>query len=166
MSEKEKPTIKKYSKEDFTCVTFFPDLARFQMTHLDDDIVSLMMKRVYDIAGVTTGKLSVSLQNQKLKISKFPQYVSLYKQPASQEEEDGDDADDVKKGREIIYEKADDRWQIGIGCTDDGFQQVSFVNSIATTKGGQHVNYILDQVITKLVATVKKKNKGDAIKPA
>lgn len=39
-----------------------------------------------------------------------------------------------------------------------GFQQVSFVNSIATTKGGKHVDYIADQVVGKLIDIVKKKS--------
>ena len=35
--------------------------------------------------------------------------------------------------------------------------QVSFVNSIATTKGGRHVDYIADQLVAKLIETVRKK---------
>lgn len=150
MGTKGTPKISSYSNSDYTCITFKPDLKRFNMTSLDNDIVSLFMKRVYDIAGVTTGKLQVVLNGNKLKISKFNHYIDMYS--------NGSD--------NIIMEKPDDRWQIGIGSSDDGFQQVSFVNSIATTKGGQHVNYIVDQVTLKLIDIVKKKNKGDAIKPA
>ncbi|CAI5729222.1 unnamed protein product [Hyaloperonospora brassicae] len=65
----------------------------------------------------------------------------------------------------VIFEKPDERWQVGVGMSEDGFQQVSFVNGICTTKGGQHVNYIVDQIATKLVSVLKKKNKGDAVKP-
>lgn len=42
--------------------------------------------------------------------------------------------------------------------------QVSFVNSIATTKGGTHVNYIADQVVSALDKIVQRKNKGAPIK--
>ena len=35
------PKIEDYDKEDFTCITFQPDLSRFGMTELDDDIVAL-----------------------------------------------------------------------------------------------------------------------------
>jgi DNA topoisomerase-2 len=38
--------------------------------------------------------------------------------------------------------------------SNNGFQQVSFVNSIATTKGGTHVNYITDQIIKSLAPVV------------
>lgn len=44
-------------KKDFTCVTFWPDLSKFKMKKLDGDILSLMTKRVYDLAGVTNGKV-------------------------------------------------------------------------------------------------------------
>ena len=47
--------------------------------------------------------------------------------------------------------------------SNSGFKQVSFVNSIATTKGGRHTDYIADQVVAKLIETVKKKNKKDSI---
>ncbi|EEY54223.1 DNA topoisomerase 2 [Phytophthora infestans T30-4] len=49
--------------------------------------------------------------------------------------------------------------------SEDGFQQMSFVNGICTTKGGQHVSYIVDQITAKLVGVLKKKNKGEAVKP-
>ncbi|KAF0700252.1 Aste57867_9207 [Aphanomyces stellatus] len=148
MSVKGTPKITSWSKKDFTCITFKPDFERFQMTHLDDDIVSLFKKRVYDIAGVTDKSLSVYLNEEKISVKSFPQYVALY------------------GSEEIIFDKPDERWQVGLGMSEDGFQQVSFVNGICTTKGGQHVNYIADQIANKLIAVVKKKNKGEAVKPA
>ena len=36
--------------------------------------------------------------------------------------------------------------------------QISFVNGIYTIKGGTHVNYILDQIIEKLISQLSKKN--------
>lgn len=38
------------------------------------------------------------------------------------------------------------RWEVCVSTTDGQFQQVSFVNSICTYKGGTHVNYLVDQV--------------------
>ena len=52
MTQKGEAAISAYAGADFTCVTFKPELQRFGMTHLDADIVSLMHKRVYDMAGV------------------------------------------------------------------------------------------------------------------
>jgi DNA topoisomerase-2 len=38
------------------------------------------------------------------------------------------------------------------------------VNGIATSKGGTHVNHVVDQIIEKLIASMPKKN-SLAIKP-
>ena len=44
------------------------------------------------------------------------------------------------------------------------FNQVSFVNSIATTKGGTHVDYIINQITNHIMNFVNKKNKNANIK--
>jgi len=54
MSRKDEPSIKENkATKDFTCVTFKPDLKKFKMDKLDEDIVALFTKRVYDMAGCT-----------------------------------------------------------------------------------------------------------------
>ena len=47
---------------------------------------------------------------------------------------------------------------------NDEFQQVSFVNGIYTSKGGKHVEYIMNQIIRKLCVYIKQKKKVD-VKP-
>ena len=44
--------------------------------------------------------------------------------------------------------------------------QVSFVNSICTTRGGQHVNYISSMLASEILESVSKKNKNVVLKPA
>ena len=39
------------------------------------------------------------------------------------------------------------------------FQQISFVNGIYTSKGGKHVDYILNQITRKMIAYIEKKKK-------
>lgn len=74
--------------------------------------------------------------------------------------------DDTGSPLKIIYEQCNERWEIALTISDKGFQQMSFVNSIATTKGGRHVDYITDMIVKKLIETLKKKNKGGVnIKP-
>ena len=52
MQDKSKPKITKCKASDnWTCITFTPDLSKFGMDSLDDDTVALMRKRVYDVAG-------------------------------------------------------------------------------------------------------------------
>lgn len=48
------------------------------------------------------------------------------------------------------------------GCVDSsdrGFQQVSFVNSIATTKGGKHVDSVADNIVKHVIEVLKRKTK-------
>lgn len=53
MSIKEEPKITSCKPGDnWTCVTFKPDLAKFGMEVLEEDTVMLMRKRVYDLAGI------------------------------------------------------------------------------------------------------------------
>lgn len=44
--------ISPYSGKDYTTVTFHPEFARFGMERFDQDILALMHKRVYDMAGL------------------------------------------------------------------------------------------------------------------
>jgi DNA topoisomerase II len=73
MSKKEEPDIRDSGKDtqDFTCIKFKPDLTKFKMTHLDDDIVSLLTKRVYDIAGVSDRRVRVKLNGRSIEIRDF-----------------------------------------------------------------------------------------------
>lgn len=52
MGKTQEPIIKPNKDEDFTSVTFYPDLAKFGMDHLEDDTIALLARRAYDIAGL------------------------------------------------------------------------------------------------------------------
>lgn len=148
--------IKPFDGEEYTCITFRPDLPKFKMTILDKDTVALMTRRAYDIAGATKG-LRVYFNGKKLPVSGFRSYVDMYLE---------DKVDEVGNPLTVLHEAINERWEVCLTMSEKGFQQVSFVNSIATTKGGRHVDYVADQVVTKLIEVVKKKNKaGVAVKP-
>lgn len=55
MSKASEPKIKSFSGDDFTKITFSPDLAKFKMEKLDEGIVGLMSRRAYDVAASTRG---------------------------------------------------------------------------------------------------------------
>lgn len=53
MTKKGTPKITSCKASDnWTCVSFKPDLAKFGMDHLEEDTVALMRKRVYDLSGI------------------------------------------------------------------------------------------------------------------
>lgn len=156
MTKAAEPKIAEFRGEDYTKISFRPDLTKFKMESLDDDIIGLMSRRAYDVAASTRG-VSVFLNGQKLPIKNFKDYIDLYLK---------DREDDAGIPLKIVYENVNDRWEIALTTSDRGFQQVSFVNSIATTKGGRHVDHVVDSVVKNLIETLKKKNKGGInIKP-
>ncbi len=55
----------------------------------------------------------------------FKDYIDLYLK---------DKTDDTGQPLKMVYEKVNDRWEVALALSDKGFQQVSFANSIATTK--------------------------------
>ena len=154
MSVTREPKIDQYSGDDFTEVTFYPDMAKFGMTALDTDIVSLMMKRVYDVAGSIGEKTKIYLNGKRLSVKGFKDYCDLYLK-----------AFNVEGGVPKVHDKVNDRWEIVVSMSDpiEGcgqFQQVSFVNSICTTKGGTHVNHVVDKFVPKILEKVESKNRG------
>ncbi|XP_020494298.2 DNA topoisomerase 2-beta [Labrus bergylta] len=156
MSKTAEPKIKFFDGEDFTCVTFQPDLSKFKMEKLDKDIVALLTRRAYDVAGSCKG-VKVTFNGKKLPITGFRSYVDLYVK---------DKVDETGVSLKVVNETVNDRWEVCLTMSEKGFQQTSFVNSIATTKGGRHVDYVVDQIVSKLIEVVKKKNKaGVSVKP-
>lgn len=79
MREKAAPSITEglRKNEQWTRISFRPDLARFGLSHLEHDEVSLMKKRVYDIAACNP-KIKVSLNGFRLPIRSFKDYVNLF----------------------------------------------------------------------------------------
>ncbi|KAH7527912.1 hypothetical protein FEM48_Zijuj05G0016600 [Ziziphus jujuba var. spinosa] len=156
MGKKSEPVITKCKEgENWTKVTFKPDLGKFNMTHLEDDVVALMKKRVIDMAGCLGKTVKVELNGRRVPVKTFLDYVDLYLQSA-------------RKSRDVtlprITERVNDRWEICVSLSDGQFQQVSFVNSIATIKGGTHVDYITNQITNHVMNVVNKKNKNANVK--
>lgn len=80
-----------------------------------------------------------------------------------------------KEGEEPVQtvvdkENVHERWDVLVSfCEDDDqMRQVSFVNSICTSKGGTHVDYLTKQITDRVIAEMGKKaaTKNLTIKPA
>ncbi|KAL3243432.1 hypothetical protein MRX96_020499 [Rhipicephalus microplus] len=152
MRKTTEPKIKAEAKgEDFTKITFYPDLAKFMMQKLDADTVALLSRRAYDVAGCTQG-VKVYLNGKRLPVKGFREYVQLFLK---------DQEDETGNPLVVAHELVSDRWEVAVTLSASGeFRQMSFVNGIATTKGGSHVDYVSDHVVKKVLENVKKKNKA------
>ncbi|XP_042515857.1 DNA topoisomerase 2-like isoform X3 [Macadamia integrifolia] len=152
MGKKSEPDITNCKEgENWTKVSFKPDLAKFNMTHLEKDVVALMKKRVIDIAAYLGKTVKVELNGQRVPVNSFLDYVDLYLQSASKTRPDP---------LTRIVEKVNERWEICVCPLKGQFQQVSFVNGIATIRGGTHVNYVTDQITNHVMSIVQKKKKN------
>ena len=141
------PVITKYKGKPYTKITWKIDFKRFEIEGYSDDMVSLMKRRVYDIAGVTDNKVSVYYNDKKINIKSFQDYIELYPSLSKK-----------------IYEKSSDRWEIGVSVSsNDKFEQVSFVNGISTPNGGIHVDTISKMISSAVVKYIKKKHKKDVM---
>jgi DNA topoisomerase-2 len=142
-----KPTITKSGKtKPYTKIVFKPDYARLGLTGLTSDMISLLKKRVYDIAAVTDKTLKVKYNSQLIPVKNFQQYIDLYI--------------GAKEDSMRVYEENGERWEYAVGLSPSHeFIQVSFVNGIHCAKGGKHVEYILGQITRKLSAFIEKKKK-------
>ena len=141
------PVIVKCSTKPYTKITFKPDYARLGLPGLTPDMVALLRKRIYDIAAVTDKTLKVKYNSQLIPVKNFQQYIDLYI--------------GTKDQSPRVYEADDSgRWEYAVALSPSGeFMQVSFVNGIHTSKGGKHVDYILNQITRKLVEFIEKKKK-------
>ena len=79
MTIKNKPriTICKVAKP-YTCISWILDFERFGIKNYSEDMISLMVKRVYDIAGCTEGNLLTYINGKNIKINNFNEYSLLY----------------------------------------------------------------------------------------
>ena len=140
------PTIVPCKSKPYTKITFCPDYKRLGITNITPDLIALFKKRVYDVAAVTDKSLKVRLNSVLVPIKNFVQYIDLYIGP--------------KEITPRVYEFANERWEYAIALSSTHeFTQVSFVNGIHTSKGGKHVEYILGQIIRKMVEYIEKKKK-------
>ncbi len=162
MRERQEPSITDLPsgcKGDYTLITFRPDFSRFGMPdpavfwgslphetqqQQQDDTLAMMRRRVWDVAGVNPG-LEVTMDGETLDVDSFLSYVSMF------------------GGRDdrLMYIRPNRHWELVAGVSTDGrFQQVSFVNSLTTIRGGTHVNTIVEQLCRRIADYTNRTQKG------
>ena len=144
MKESKRPKISDFTRKPYTKISWIADFKRFGLQGYTEAMVQQMIRRTYDIAGITEKSVSVYLNRKKLAIKDFKGYSEMY-----------------LTDKPLIYMEIDPRWSIGISLSSDKFEQISFVNGIMTGKGGKHVDCVTKQLTTMLQAQIKKKTKKE-----
>lgn len=142
MRERSEPSVKPDTKNR-TKITFTPDYEFFKLTGLTDGNRLRMMKKVVDAAACNPN-VKFYINSERIMVRDFDDYVALYTD-------------------EFVSDNTPD-WKVAISASD-GFEHVSFVNSVETFQGGTHVMYVIMQIANELRSYIKKKHKVD-IPPA
>ena len=133
----ETPKITKCTnKSGYVKITFKPDLSRFGIDKMKED---MFIKRAYDCCANTGENVKVSYNGKVLPYKSFDKYVDLY----------------LGKETPRVH-MMNGRWDVVVSFSNDGYKQVSFVNGINTMLGGSHVEQVVKNLITKMQEQTKK----------
>jgi DNA topoisomerase II len=142
MTTCDKPKIKKHSgATSSVSIAFTPDWRRFGMSKMDDTIYKIFQKRVWDANICTSSNCKVKFNGDVLPKQNFDAYAKMH------------------EGVENVCMVTSDRWSVCIGPSENGMEQVSFVNGICTTKGGTHVDHVASHVAAGIIEDMAKKIK-------
>jgi DNA topoisomerase-2 len=167
MSAVAKPRVTASTVKSYTEISYTPDLARFNWiggvpSAIPDDMLAILATRVVDAAACAGKECRVTLNGAVLNSNSFPKYIGLYLAA-----EEGTAGVGASKKR-VAFEEAGERWEIGAILTRDlhgdappDERHISFVNGIATRRGGKHVEYVTRHVLSEFCAYAKKKAKLD-----
>ena len=138
----EPPKIKKHSgATSSVSVTFVPDWRRFGLSKMENTIYKIFQKRVWDANICTTPNCKVKFNGDVLPKQNLDTYAKMH------------------EGVENVTSVTGDRWSVCIGPSENGLEQVSFVNGICTTKGGTHVDHVASLVASGVIEEMAKKIK-------
>jgi DNA topoisomerase-2 len=138
----EPPKIKKHSgATSSVSITFVPDWRRFGLSKMENAIYKIFQKRVWDANICTTPNCKVKFNGDVLPKQNLDAYAKMH------------------EGVENVTSVAGDRWSVCIGPSENGLEQVSFVNGICTTKGGTHVDHVASLVAAGIIEEMAKKIK-------
>ena len=136
------PKIKKHSgATSSVAITFTPEWKRFGMSKMDDTIYSIFQKRVWDANICTTQNCKVKFNGDILPKQNFEAYAKM------------------QEGVDQVASVSGDRWSVWIGPSENGLEQISFVNGLCTMKGGTHVDHVANIVANGIIEDMTKKIK-------
>jgi DNA topoisomerase II len=148
MSESSEPKITKQKGKDYTAISFVPDMPRLtgvsNKVAINPEDYALMCRRVVDIAGCAAGELTVTLNGNDVSVKSFETYANMYRE---------------NNALPLVYQKVNPRWEVAVGLSDTAsFDGISFVNGMMTSRGGTHVNSIVQQVAKAIFDKAVKMN--------
>ena len=168
MTEVTKPKITNATVKPYTEIQYTPDLSRFMWgtpdapTTIPADMLAVIATRVIDAAACAGKECKVTLNGNQVNTNTFPKFISLY----LSDDTNKSTSTDGENTKRIAYEAAGERWEIGAiltrdlhGETPPDERHITFVNGIATRRGGKHLDYVSKAVLQGFCELAKKKAK-------
>lgn len=143
MTKVSTPKVKACKQKSSVSLRWEPDYSRFGWKdRLPEGMIKLIERRVCDLAMTVGKEVKVTWNDELVKCRGLIDYAKMY----------GNDV--------VAYESPNDRWQIVVGLSPfDHFFQMSFVNGICTSRGGRHVDMVVDQVAGSIGEYIETKKK-------
>lgn len=128
------------TQKTFTKITFYPDLEKFGLDSITEELKETLLKRVIDISAYNP-KVTIKFNKKTIPVKSFKDYIKLF----------------IDNESDIIYERINDHWEIGVVRSPfEDFEQVSMVNGISTIEGGSHVNHVTNAIVNKLKTSLSR----------
>ena len=70
--------ISKSKSKSYTQVSWIVDFERFGIKEYGDDMMKLMMRRIYDVCGTSPSDVKFYYNRKSIKIDTFEKYIDLY----------------------------------------------------------------------------------------
>jgi DNA topoisomerase-2 len=138
-------------KGGYTKVTYVPDLERFGLKAVPENLVDVLRSKVWDIGACTKPSLSVHLDGQKLPLKGFSHYVSLFSSNPNLRTP----LDSISDGDGNVV------WNVGVLPIDpDGPPElktgidIGFVNGLRCCKG-RHIEYARSKIAEAISKKLK-----------
>lgn len=125
-------------KNKGTTVLFYPDLARFSVTSISQDIIDVIKDRLTNMA-ICYPKIAFRFNDDRIAIKNPTQLGKLF----------NDDAISIE----------DDNYNIVISPSgdDEEFRHLSYFNGINIKNGGNHIDYFVNGLCGELLPMIKRK---------
>ena len=133
------------SDKNFTEVTFKPNFSYFEASDEFINIIPDLIYRVLRNSAFCFPEITFKFNGKKIGGSNLRQFMNTI-HPINEFTEN-------------------EKVRLGVFCSEDGFQHLSFVNGLDTARAGTHVDYITNTIVNKLREYIKKKYKLE-VKPA
>lgn len=135
--------VEKSSGSTGTSVKFWPNLARFNVTKIDDVHMNIVQQRLINLS-MSFPEITFKFNGKKINVSSFKKYVSLFSPDAE------------------IYETEDYKFAV-LPNSEDDFRQFSYVNGLKIPDGGTHIDILSQQIVSRIREKLERKFKS--IKP-